>query len=124
RGHNVVLFEAASEAGGQVVIAAKAPRRRDLIGIIKWLTNEAERAGVDIRYNSYAEAAEIEAENPDLVVIATGGIPNTSFLEEGEDIVASTWDILAGHVPMAARVLVYDENGRHPGPSCADYMAK
>ena len=124
RRHEVVLFEAAERAGGQVVIASKAPRRRDLIGITDWLTAEGERAGVDIRYNTYAEAEEIAAEEPDLVVIATGGIPSTAFLEEGEHLVLSTWDILSGQVAPAERVLVYDENGRQPGPSCAEFMAR
>jgi len=124
RGHSVVLFEAAERAGGQVVIAAKAPRRRDLIGIVDWLVAEAERAGVDFRYNTYAEQAEIAAENPDLVIIATGGIPNTAFLEEGEDLVVTSWDILSGQVAPAETVLMYDENGRQQGPSCAEFMAE
>lgn len=47
RGHGVVLFEASERSGGQVVVAAKAPRRQDLIGIIDWLTGEVERAGGD-----------------------------------------------------------------------------
>jgi len=124
RGHAVVLFEAAERAGGQVVIASKAPRRRDLIGVIDWLVAEAERAGVEFRYNTYAEAAEIEAENPDLVIIATGGVPNTGFLEEGEDLVVTSWDILSGQVAPAENVLIYDENGRQQGPSCAEFMAE
>jgi len=124
RGHSVLLFEAAERAGGQVVIAAEAPRRRDLIGIVDWLVAEAERAGVDFRYNTYAEQAEIAAENPDLVIIATGGIPNTAFLEEGEDLVVTSWDILSGQVAPAETVLMYDENGRQQGPSCAEFMAE
>ncbi|RVU38956.1 N-methylproline demethylase [Hwanghaeella grinnelliae] len=124
RGHTVVLFEAAERAGGQVVIAAKAPRRRDLIGIVDWLTAEAERAGVEIRYNTYAEQAEIAAENPDLVIIATGGLPNTAFLEEGEDLVVTSWDVLSGQVAPADTVLMYDENGRQQGPSAAEFMAE
>lgn len=124
RGHSVVLFEAAERAGGQVILAAKAPRRRDLIGVIDWLVAEAERAGVDIRYNTYAEQAEIDAEKPDLVIIATGGVPNTAFLEEGEDLVVTGWDILSGQVAPAENVLVYDENGRQQGPSVAEFVAE
>ncbi len=123
RGHNVVLFEASDRPGGQVAIAARAPRRRDLMGIIDWLVGEAEYAGVDIRYNTYAETEEIEAETPDLVVIATGGVPNTEFLEEGNDLVTTSWDILSGQVAAAETVLMYDENGRYPGPSCAEFIA-
>lgn len=122
RGHSVVLFEATEQTGGQVVTASKAPRRRDLIGITDWLTSECEKEGVDFRFNTYAEAADIDAENPDIVIIATGGVPNTSFLEEGEDLVVSTWDILNGQVSPAETVLLYDENGREQGPSCAEFL--
>ena len=34
RGHEVVLFEAANEPGGQVRLAARATWRRDLVGIV------------------------------------------------------------------------------------------
>lgn len=122
RGHTVVLFEATEQTGGQVVTAAKAPRRRDLIGITDWLTSECENEGVDFRFNTYAEAADIDAEDPDIVIIATGGVPNTAFLEDGEDLVVSTWDILNGQVSPAETVLLYDENGREQGPSCTEFL--
>ncbi|MFQ5784839.1 MAG: FAD-dependent oxidoreductase [Alphaproteobacteria bacterium] len=123
RGHEVVLFEAAGGPGGQVVTASKAPRRRDLIGVVDWLAGEAERAGVEMRFNRFAEAEDVLAETPDIVVIATGGVPNANFLEFGDDLVATSWDILDGQVAPAASVLLYDENGREPGPSCAEFLA-
>ena len=36
------------------------------------------------------------AEAPDVVFIATGGVPNTEVLRAGNDLVVSTWDILSG----------------------------
>lgn len=124
RGHEVVLFEATDRPGGQVLTAAKAPRRRDLVGVTDWLAREAELAGVDFRFNTYAEEAEIEAEAPNIVVVATGGLPNTGFLQDGEDLVVTSWDILNGQVPAAESILVYDENGREPGPSCAEFLGE
>ena len=32
--------------------------------------------GVEFRFNVFAEAAEVLAEEPDIVIIATGGVPN------------------------------------------------
>jgi len=122
RGHSVILFEAGSEAGGQVRIAANVPRRRELLGIIDWRVAELERLSVDLRFNSYAEADAILAEGPDTVILATGGTPNTGFLEAGEDLVATSWDVLTGQVKPAGQVLLYDDNGQHPGVSCAEYL--
>jgi N-methyl-L-proline demethylase len=36
RGHDVVLFEAAERPGGQVLLASRTPRRKELLGIIGW----------------------------------------------------------------------------------------
>ncbi len=122
RGHRVVLFEAADKPGGQVLTAAQAPRRRELIGVIDWLAAEVARLGVDVRFSRFAEAANVSAEAPDIVVIATGGSPHTGFLERGSELVATTWDILNRQVAPAASVLLYDENGREPGPTCAEFL--
>ncbi len=63
------------------------------------------------------------AENPDVVVVATGGVPNMSFLDAGEACATSTWDILTGAVKPAGRVLLYDDNGAHPGMTAAEFIA-
>jgi 2,4-dienoyl-CoA reductase-like NADH-dependent reductase (Old Yellow Enzyme family) len=124
RGHQVVLFEANRQPGGQVRIAARVERRQDIIGIIDWLYDQVQRLGVDIRLNRYAQAADILAESPEVVIIATGGEPNTEFLAEGSDLVATTWDILNGYTKPAANVLFFDDHGNHEGYSCAEFMAQ
>jgi N-methyl-L-proline demethylase len=124
RGHRVVLFEAAPQPGGQVRLAAALARRREIIGIVDWLEDETERLGVDLRCNLFAEAADILAEAPDVVVIATGGIPNASFLAEGEVLAVTSWDILGGQVAPARDVLLFDDNGAHPAASWAEFLAQ
>ncbi|MEM7226025.1 MAG: NADH:flavin oxidoreductase [Pseudomonadota bacterium] len=123
RGHEVILFEAASEAGGQVLLAAKAGWRRDLIGIVRWLVDRVESQGVAIRTNRFVEAEEVLAERPDLVIVATGGVPNMDLVPGG-NLAVSTWDVLAGHCAPGARVLVYDDNGDHQAPSTAEVLAE
>lgn len=125
RGHEVVLFEADSVPGGQVRLAASAGRRRrDLIGIVDWRVAEAKRSGVDLRFGVFAEAADVLGEHPDLVVVATGGLPDRSFLDDGEDLVTDTWDILSRAVPPGRdQVLLYDDNGGYPGMDAAEYLA-
>lgn len=124
RGHRVTLFEANREPGGQVQIAARAPRRQDIIGIIDWLYQQVKRLGVDVRLNHYAQAADILAEQPEVVIIATGGLPNTEFLSSGAELVTSSWDILSGYVKPAAQVLFFDDHGNHEGYSCVEFLAE
>ena len=123
RGHAVTLMEAASEVGGQVRLTAALKRRREILGIVDWRLAECERLGVAIRTNLYAEAADVLAEAPDLVVVATGGIPDTGFLDAGEALATTSWDILAGTVRPEKNVILYDDNGAHPGMTTAEFLA-
>jgi N-methyl-L-proline demethylase len=123
RGHQVVVYEAAPHAGGQLRLAARSPRRRDLAGIIDWRMERCTERGVDFRFNTYAEANDVLGEQPDLVIIATGGLPNMSFLDTGQDLAVSTWDILSGDVVPGGDVLVYDDNGGHPALQAAELLA-
>ncbi len=122
RGHDVVLFEAATELGGQVLLAARASWRRDLIGLVDWRRQELARLGVDVRTNAYAEADDVMAENPDVVIVATGGVPDLEWLD-GHERCTSVWDVIGGTVPLAEDVLVYDGTGRHPAPQAAELAA-
>ena len=123
RGHVVTVLEAAPRPGGQIRLAAALARRRELLGIVDWRVAELGRLGVELRCNVYAEAAEVLAEAPDVVIVATGGLPNTGFLAEGAELVTTSWEILAGDTAPAARVLLFDDNGSHPGMSAAEMIA-
>jgi 2,4-dienoyl-CoA reductase-like NADH-dependent reductase (Old Yellow Enzyme family) len=124
RGHAVVLFEAAGQPGGQVRLAARTRRRAELIGIAEWRTAQCEKHGVRMRFNHLAEAGDVLDEAPDVVIVATGGLPNTGFLQTGENLVASSWDILTGDVRPGSEVLLFDDNGAHPGLQAAELLAE
>ncbi len=122
RGHRVTVLEAASEPGGQVRLTARVPRRREMIGIVDWRVRMCEALGVVFRFNTLAGEEDVLAEGPDLVVVATGGLPNTGIVD-GDEHAVSTWDLLSGDVAPAERVLLYDDNAAHPGLSAAELVA-
>ncbi|MGB3244591.1 MAG: NADH:flavin oxidoreductase [Sulfitobacter sp.] len=117
RGHDVTLHEATAMAGGQVRLAAQ-DWRRDLTGIIEWRLSELARLGVAIQYNTLMEHSDIIALDPDLVILATGGLPYSNF-GPGSDLVDSCWDVIAKERKSAPSVLVWDGTGRHPAPLAA-----
>jgi NADPH-dependent 2,4-dienoyl-CoA reductase/sulfur reductase-like enzyme len=123
RGHNVVLFEAASRLGGQLLSAVRATWRRDLIAIVDWRAAEMERLSVEVRLNAYAEMEDVLRESPDAVIIATGGIPDTGWLD-GAEHCATVWQVLEDASRVKRDVLVYDGTGRHQAVSCALHLAE
>jgi 2,4-dienoyl-CoA reductase-like NADH-dependent reductase (Old Yellow Enzyme family) len=120
RGHAVILLEAAADPGGQLRLAARGKRRRELIGIVDWRIERCRRLGVELQLNRWAEAETVTALEPDLVIVATGGLPDAAVLESGNELTVSSWDILSGDAKIAEDVLLYDDNGAHPGMQAAE----
>ncbi|MCA1444239.1 NADH:flavin oxidoreductase [Ensifer sp. IC4062] len=123
RGHEVVVFEAANDPGGQIRLTAQSERRREMISIIDWRMSQCEKLGVTFHFNTWAEADTVQMENPDVVVVATGGIPHTDVLSKGNELVASSWDIISGDVKPGTNVLVFDDAGDHAGLQAAEFLA-
>lgn len=123
RGHAVTVFEAASEAGGQLRLAARQERRREMMSIVGWRLDQCGKLGVKFHFNRFAETEAVLATEPDAVIVATGGLPHTEVLEEGNDLVCSAWDILSGDVKPGASALVFDDAGDHAGLQAADLIA-
>ena len=123
RGHEVTVLEAAGEAGGQIRLTAQSPRRREMLSIIDWRMAECERLGVEFRFNVWAEAEDVLARNPEVVIVATGGMPHTEVLTRGNELVVSAWDILSGDAKPGTDVLVYDDAGDHAGLQAAEIIA-
>ncbi|MBB4481128.1 NADH:flavin oxidoreductase [Rhizobium etli] len=124
RGHKVVVFEAANNPGGQIRLTAQSERRREMISIIDWRMSQCEKYDVTFHFNTWAEADTIEAETPDVVIIATGGLPHTEVLSRGNELVVSSWDIISGDVKPGTNVLIFDDAGDHAGLQAAEFLAK
>ncbi len=122
RGHAVTVLEAADVAGGQIGLAARVKRRAELIGIVDWRVAQCEKSGVSFQFNTYAEMSDVMALSPDVVIIATGGLPNTEIVP-GAEHATSTWDILSDTIKPADRVLLFDDNAAHPGLAASEAIA-
>lgn len=125
RGHHVTVFEAQPDPGGQIRLTVQNPRRREMIGIVDWRMAQCAARDVEFYFNTWAEAADVTALNPDVVIVATGGLPNTKLFESGRenDLLVSAWDMISGDVKPGREVLIYDESGDHPGVMAAEIAA-
>lgn len=124
RGHQVLVLEVADQPGGQVRLTAQSERRKEMISIIDWRMAQCERLGVRFRFNTWADAAMVLDEHPDVVIIATGGLPHTEVLAQGNQWLVSSWDIISGDVKPGRNVLVYDDAGDHAGLQAAEFIAR
>ncbi|MGB5826680.1 MAG: FAD/NAD(P)-binding oxidoreductase, partial [Pseudomonas mandelii] len=124
RGHDVTVLEAADRPGGQIRLTALSERRREMIGIIDWRMSQCERLGVKFHFNTWAEADTVLAHEPDVVIVATGGLPHTEVLSQGNDLVVSTWDIISGDVKPGHNVLIFDDAGDHAALQAAEVIAQ
>ncbi len=125
RGHAVTVFEAQPHPGGQIRLTAQNPRRREMISIIDWRMSQCAARDVEFRFNTWAEAEDVTALAPGVVIVATGGLPNTELYESGKEQspVVTAWDLIAGDVKPGQDVLIYDESGDHPGLMAAEVAA-
>jgi N-methyl-L-proline demethylase len=123
RGHEVIVHEAANDPGGQVRLTAQTERRSEMIQIVQWRFTECERLGVRFHFNSFADAEAVLADNPAVVIVATGGLPHVEVLDEGNELVVSAWDILSGDVRPGTDVLIYDDAGDYPALQAAEKIA-
>ena len=124
RGHHVVVLEAMPWAGGQIRLAARNPRRHDLMGIVDWRLAELDRLGAEVRYDTWADTELVASFDPDVVVVATGGLPQLPDLESGADLVVGAWEVVGGDVKPAGDVLLYDDDGTHSAMTTAEVIAR
>lgn len=124
RGHEVTVFEAAGAPGGQIRLTARQKRRAEMIGIIDWRMAQCAARGVAFRFNTFAEAADVMALSPDVVIVATGGLPDTAGLVQGDDLTVTAWDILSGDAKPGAQVLLYDDAGDHTAMQAAQVLVE
>ncbi len=125
RGHDVTLYEKTGVLGGQLNISRRAPRRDELEAFITNKEKEMQRAGVKVKLNTEVTAEGIDAEGPDVVILATGAVPYVPHDIPGVDLpnVVNAWDVLLGKVEVGERVLVLDGDREQQGLNVAEFLS-
>jgi NADPH-dependent 2,4-dienoyl-CoA reductase/sulfur reductase-like enzyme len=124
RGHRVVLCEKSAQLGGQVLLAQTLPDRAEFGGLVDNLKHEMEQAGVEIRLNTAVDAALIEDEKPDAVIIATGATPFACDAEIAADAHAvEAWQVLRDEVKVGNSIVIADWRCDWIGVGLAEKLA-
>lgn len=111
RGHNVTLFEAAKEIGGQFNLAKVVPGKEEFHETIRYFKVQIEKTGVELRLNTRVNREQLEREGYDEVIVATGVLPRGLRIE-GSDApqVLSYAEVLRG-APVGNNVAVIGAGG-------------
>jgi 2,4-dienoyl-CoA reductase-like NADH-dependent reductase (Old Yellow Enzyme family)/thioredoxin reductase len=97
RGHEVHVYEKRNELGGQLVPGSLPGHKAELRSLIRFQKKQAEIFGVRCHLNHEVAAEDVQAENPDIVILATGSLPALPSVEGiGKDIVLTYEDVLDG----------------------------
>jgi NADPH-dependent 2,4-dienoyl-CoA reductase/sulfur reductase-like enzyme len=125
RGHRVSLYEAKGQLGGQALLAQLLPGRAEFGGIVTNLTREIELAGVQVLKNRTVDAAFVQQQKPDAVVIATGALPRRpQFDGQDEMHVVDAWQVLRGEANVGHSVVVADWRCDWIGLGLAEKLAR
>lgn len=110
RGHDVTLYDAASDIGGQLNVARKVPGKQEFDETIRYFRTQLELHGVDVRLNTRVAAEDVSAY--DEVVVATGVSPRTPEIP-GVDhpSVLGYLDVLRDGAPVGDRVAILGAGG-------------
>jgi mycofactocin system FadH/OYE family oxidoreductase 2 len=123
RGHRVVLWEQSAELGGQVLLAARAPARAEYAGIVRFLTAQIRKLGVEVRLGVEATASAVLSAQPDAVIVATGSHAYVPPLpgSDGKHVVTDR-DVLGGDASVGANVVVVDDVHTEQALSTAELL--
>jgi len=124
RGHKVILCESKGWLGGQLKLASMMPDREEFADHIAYYERELQRLAVPIRLNTTVDEALIDEIKPDVVIVATGSLPEVPYipglLDSGVDVVTVD-DLIETQSPTGDNVLVI--GGDADGLQCAHYLA-
>ncbi len=123
RGHRVLLLEAGPRLGGQLHLAARLPHRENFLEIVRFLSGQVAKLGVEVRLGRPADVTAIRAAAPDAVVVATGSRPAPPDGAGAPGALVDVADAVAGTVPLGRSVLVVDRDGHLRGCGVADLLA-
>ncbi len=135
RGYRVEIVEALSVIGGQFRLAGMQPRRAQILELMDWYERQFVKLGVTLRLNTYLDTDEIAMHPADVVVLATGSLPDEKAFQRwlphleslpGLELrgVWSPEDVMRREARLGDAVIVYDEGSNWRGVGTAWALAE
>ncbi len=112
RGHQVTLFEAASEIGGQFNLAKRIPGKEEFSETLRYFAKQIALLDINLQLNTRVDAASLNQDDFDEVIIATGILPRVPEIP-GMDhhSVVSYIDVITGKALVGKSVAIIGAGG-------------
>ena len=122
RGHEVDLYDGASEIGGQFNMAKRVPGKEEFYETLRYYRRMIELHGVNLHLGTHIDAKSLIEQKYDNIIIATGVVPRTINIPGIEhDMVVSYVDVLRNECDIGKRVAIIGAGGI--GFDVAEYLA-
>jgi mycofactocin system FadH/OYE family oxidoreductase 2 len=124
RGHDVTLYDRNETLGGQVLTAMKGAGRDEFGVIIRNEKGQVEKTGANVKLGVEVTTEQVLAENPDVVIVATGSVPKEHPVGGADGpAVWNVWQVLNGEAELGEKVCLIDYDGHHRATATAEYLA-
>jgi len=112
RGHQVTLYEAGAEIGGQFNLAKRIPGKEEFYETIRYFNKMIETNKIDLRLNTRVTRGMLQGESFDEIVVATGIDPRTPDID-GIDhpSVVRYIDVIKGDAKVGKKVAIMGAGG-------------
>ncbi len=123
RGHKVILYEKDNKLGGQLLVAAMPPFKDEIRHLVSHLSQQVEKSGAQVKLNEEATSDSLRADQPDVVVLATGAKPSVPPIPGVcSPNVVTYEDVLMERKAVGGRVVVI--GGGPIGCETAEFLAQ
>ncbi len=129
RGHQITLYDAAAEIGGQFNLARRVPGKEEFAETLRYFRTMLKKLGVQVKLNTWVDADALAAAGHDEVIVATGIRPRVPDLPGITHPKAVPYiDAIMGTRPIGRKVAIMGAGGigfdvatliTHAGPSAA-----
>ncbi len=110
RGHQVTLFDAAADVGGQFNLARRIPGKEEFAETLRYFRNRLNELKVELQFNRHVSADDLKTYAH--VVVATGIVPRTPAIDGIQHPkVTSYIDLIEGRKPAGKRVAIIGAGG-------------